>query len=226
MGQKVSPIGMRIGINKTWESKWYAGNKDFAKYLNNDVKIRRFLEKKLKDASVSSILIERTAKKTNVIINTAKPGVVIGHSGEEIEKIKKELSKLVDENVEISIMEVKNPDMVAALVAENIAHQIENRVSFRVAQKKAIRNTMKAGAKGIKTSVSGRLGGADMARTEGYTEGMIPLHTLRADIDYAHKEADTTYGKIGVKVWIYKGEILPEKKNKGGNVDGSNSKKN
>jgi small subunit ribosomal protein S3 len=226
MGQKVSPIGMRIGINKTWESKWYAGNKDFAKYLNNDVKIRRFLEKKLKDASVSSILIERTAKKTNVIINTAKPGVVIGHSGEEIEKIKKELSKLVDENVEISIMEVKNPDMVAALVAENIAHQIENRVSFRVAQKKAIRNTMKAGAKGIKTSVSGRLGGADMARTEGYTEGMIPLHTLRADIDYAHKEADTTYGKIGVKVWIYKGEILPEKKNKGGNVDGSHSKKN
>jgi len=225
MGQKVSPIGMRIGINKTWESKWYAGNKDFAKYLNNDVKIRRFLENKLKDASVSNILIERTAKKTNVIINTAKPGVVIGHSGEEIEKIKKELSKLVDENVEISIMEVKNPDMVAALVAENIAHQIENRVSFRVAQKKAIRNTMKAGAKGIKTAVSGRLGGADMARTEGYTEGMIPLHTLRADIDYAHKEANTTYGKIGVKVWIYKGEILPGK-NKGGNQDGSNSKKN
>ena len=225
MGQKVSPIGMRIGINKTWESKWYADNKDFAKYLNNDVKIRRYLEKKLKDASVSNILIERTASKTNVIINTAKPGVVIGHSGEEIDKIKKELSKLVDENVEISIMEVKNPDMVAALVAENIAHQIENRVSFRVAQKKAIRNTMKAGAKGIKTAVSGRLGGADMARTEGYTEGMIPLHTLRADIDYAHKEADTTYGKIGVKVWIYKGEILPSK-NKGGNVDGSNSKKN
>ena len=225
MGQKVSPIGMRIGINKTWESKWYAGNKDFAKYLNNDVKIRRYLEKKLKDASVSSILIERTAKKTNVIINTAKPGVVIGHSGEEIEKIKKELAKLVNEEIEISIMEVKNPDMVAALVAENIAHQIENRVSFRVAQKKAIRNTMKAGAKGIKTAVSGRLGGADMARTEGYTEGMIPLHTLRADIDYAHKEANTTYGKIGVKVWIYKGEILPGK-NKGGNVDGSHSKKN
>ena len=225
MGQKVSPIGMRIGINKTWESKWYAGNKDFAKYLNNDVKIRRYLEKKLKDASVSNILIERSANKTNVIINTAKPGVVIGHSGEEIEKIKKELAKLVNEEIEISIMEVKNPDMVAALVAENIAHQIENRVSFRVAQKKAIRNTMKAGAKGIKTSVSGRLGGADMARTEGYTEGNIPLHTLRADIDYAHKEANTTYGKIGVKVWIYKGEILPGK-NKGGNQDGSNSKKN
>ena len=225
MGQKVSPIGMRIGINKSWESKWYADNRDFSRYLNNDVKIRKFLTKKLKDAAVSSILIERTASKTNVIINTAKPGVVIGHSGDEIEKLRGELSKLVNEDVQISIMEVKNPDMVAALVAENIAHQIENRVSFRVAQKRAMRNTMKAGAKGIKTSVSGRLGGADMARTEGYTEGMIPLHTLRADIDYSNKEANTTYGKIGVKVWIYKGEILPSK-NKGGNVDGSNSKKN
>ena len=225
MGQKVSPIGLRIGINKTWEANWYASNKDFAKYLNNDIKIRKYLEKKLKDASVASVLIERTAKKTDVIINTAKPGVVIGHGGEEIEKLKKELSKLVDENVQISIMEIKNPDMVAALVAENIAHQIENRVSFRVAQKKAIRNTMKAGAKGIKTEVSGRLGGADMARSEHYVEGTIPLHTLRADVDYAHKEANTTYGKIGVKVWIYKGEILPTR-NKGGNVDGSNSKKN
>ena len=226
MGQKVSPVGLRVGINKTWESKWYASNKDFAKYLNNDVQIRKFLEKKLKDAAVSSILIERNAEKTNVIINTAKPGVVIGHSGDEIEKLTKELTKLVKENIQISIMEVKNPDIDAALVAENIAHQIENRVSFRIAQKKAIRNAMKAGAKGIKTSVSGRLGGADMARSEGYTEGNTPLHTLRADIDYAHKEADTTYGKIGVKVWIYKGEILPEKKNKGGNNDGSNSKKN
>ena len=226
MGQKVSPIGMRIGINKTWESKWYAGNKDFSKYLNNDVKIRKYLTTKLKDAAVSSILIERTAKRTDVIINTAKPGVVIGHGGDEIEKIKKELSKLVNEDVQISIKEIKNPDLDAALVAENIAHQIENRVSFRIAQKRAIRNTMKAGAKGIKTAVSGRLGGADMARTEGYTEGMIPLHTLRADIDYAHKEADTTYGKIGVKVWIYKGEILASAKKKGGNEDGRNSKKN
>ena len=225
MGQKVSPVGLRVGINKTWESKWYASNKDFAKYLNNDVQIRKFLEKKLKDAAVSSILIERNAEKTNVIINTAKPGVVIGHSGDEIEKLTKELTRLVKENIQISIMEVKNPDIDAALVAENIAHQIENRVSFRIAQKRAIRNAMKAGAKGIKTSVSGRLGGADMARSEGYTEGNTPLHTLRADIDYAHKEADTTYGKIGVKVWIYKGEILPEKKNKGGNNDGSNSKK-
>lgn len=226
MGQKVSPVGLRLGINKTWESKWYAGNKDFAKFLNNDVKIRKYLTKTLKDAAVSSILIERNAKKTDVIINTAKPGVVIGHSGDEIEKIRKALSKLVDENVQISIMEVKTPDLDAALVAEGIAKQIEGRVSFRVAQKRAIRNTMKAGAKGIKTSVSGRLGGVDMARTEGYTEGMIPLHTLRANIDYAHKEADTTYGKIGVKVWIYKGEILPEKKNKGGNDNGVSTKKN
>ena len=225
MGQKVSPIGLRIGINKTWESNWYASNKDFAKYLNNDVKIRKALSAKLKDAAVSSIVIERTAKKTDVIIHTAKPGVVIGHGGDEIEKLRSQLAKLVDENVQISIMEVKNPDVVAALVAENIAHQIENRVSFRIAQKRAIRNAMKAGAKGIKTSVSGRLGGADMARTEGYTEGNIPLHTLRADIDYAHKEADTTYGKIGVKVWIYKGEILASKK-KGGNENGSHSKKN
>ena len=225
MGQKVSPIGLRIGINKTWESNWYASNKDFAKYLNNDVKIRKALSAKLKDAAVSSIVIERTAKKTDVIIHTAKPGVVIGHGGDEIEKLRSQLAKLVDENVQISIMEVKNPDVVAALVAENIAHQIENRVSFRIAQKRAIRNAMKAGAKGIKTAVSGRLGGADMARTEGYTEGNIPLHTLRADIDYAHKEANTTYGKIGVKVWIYKGEILASKK-KGGNENGSHSKKN
>lgn len=226
MGQKVSPIGFRLGINKTWESKWYAGNKDFADYLNKDSKIRKYLMNKLKDAAVSSILIERTTKKTEVIINTAKPGVVIGHGGDEIEKIKKELIKKVNENIQISIMEIKAPDLDAALVAENIAHQIENRVSFRIAQKRAIRNTMKAGAKGIKTSVSGRLGGAEMARTEGYTEGMIPLHTLRANVDYAQKEANTTYGKIGVKVWIYKGEILPEKKNKGGNNNGISTKKN
>ena len=225
MGQKVSPIGLRIGINKTWESTWYASNKDFAKYLLNDNKIRKYLSKKLRDAAVANVLIERTAKKTDVIINTAKPGVVIGHGGEEIEKLKKELSKLVGEDIQISIMEIKKPDLVAALVAENIAHQIENRVSFRIAQKRAIRNVMKAGAKGIKTAVSGRLGGADMARTEGYTEGMIPLHTLRADVDYAHKEANTTYGKIGVKVWIYKGEILTSA-NEGGNKDGRNTKKN
>ena len=225
MGQKVSPIGLRVGINKGWESTWYAEKQDFAKFLANDNKIRKYLTKKLKDASVSSVLIERNEKRTEVIINTAKPGVVIGHGGDEIEKLKAELSKLVNENVQISIKEVKNPDLDAALVAENIARQIEGRVSFRIAQKRAVRNTMKAGAKGIKTAVSGRLGGADMARSEGYTEGNIPLHTLRADVDYAHKEADTTYGKIGVKVWIYKGEILASKE-KGGNVDGTNTKKN
>ncbi len=228
MGQKVSPNGLRLGIkgqNKTWQSNWFA-EKDFAKFIEKDNKIRTFLEKRLKDASVSSILIDRIKDKTEVTINTAKPGVVIGHGGDEIEKIRKDLAKLVDENVTIAIKEIKNPDMDAALVAENIAHQIENRVSFRIAQKRAIRNTMKAGAKGIKTAVSGRLGGADMARTEGYTEGNIPLHTLRADIDYAVKEADTTYGKIGVKVWIYKGEILPDKKKEGGNVNGSHTKKN
>ena len=232
MGQKVSPIGFRIGVNKDWESRWFAGNKDFAKFLDNDNKIRKFLNKELKDAAVSSILIERKKDterdliKTNVIVNTAKPGVVIGHGGEGIDKLKNSLKKLVKEEIEISIMEIKNPNIVAALVAESIAHQIENRVSFRVAQKRAIRNTMKAGAQGIKTSVSGRLGGAEMARTEGYLEGNIPLHTIRADIDYAHKEADTTYGKIGVKVWIYKGEILASNKNEGGNKDGSNTKKN
>ena len=226
MRQKVSPIGLRVGINKDWESKWYANKKDFAKYLNNDVEIRNYLEKKFKTAGISQIVIERNKARCEVIMYVAKPGLVIGQNGTEIEKVKKAVSKLVNEDVQISVVEVKNPDLVAKLVAETIAHNIENRVSFRVAQKKAIRNTMKAGAKGIKTSVSGRLGGVDMARTEGYTEGMIPLHTLRADVDYAIKEADTTYGKIGVKVWIYKGEILPSKKNKGGNENGSHSKKN
>ena len=225
MGQKVSPIGMRIGINKTWESKWFADNKNFSKYLDNDNKIRKYLAGKVKDAAVSSILIDRTDAKTEITINTAKPGVIMGHGGEEIEKIKKELTKLVKENIQISIMEVKNPDLVAALVAENIAHQIENRVSFRIAQKRAIRNTMRAGAKGIKTLCSGRLNGAEIARSEGYNEGTTPLHTLRANIDYATAEADTTYGKIGVKVWIYKGEILPSKKKTGG-VKHVDAKKN
>lgn len=216
MGQKVSPVGLRIGINKDWESKWYASSKDFSKKLNADIKIREYLEKELKGSSVASIVIERTNKRTNVNIYTSKPGVVIGRGGEGIEKQRKALKKLTGEEVYVNIVEIKNPDMNAALVAENIAMQIENRASFRVAQKKAIRNTMKAGAKGIKTQVSGRLNGAEIARSEGYSEGTVPLHTLRADIDYAHKEADTIYGKIGVKVWIYKGEILPAK---GGNKD-------
>ena len=213
MGQKVSPVGLRVGINKDWESKWYAKN-DFSKYLTNDYKIREYLNKKYKNASISKIVIERNPKRCEVLIYAAKPGLIIGQNGVEIESVKKEVSKLVKEEVQISVVEVKNPDMDAQIVADTIAHNIENRVSFRVAQKKAIRNTMKAGAKGIKTLVSGRLGGADIARGEGYSEGTTPLHTLRADIDYATSEADTTYGKIGVKVWIYKGEIL---NSKGGN---------
>ena len=219
MGQKVSPVGLRIGINKDWESKWYAPSKDFSKYLNTDIKIRKYLDKNLKGSSVASVVIERNKKRTNIIINTSKPGIVIGRGGEEIEKHKKALAKLTGEEIYLSIVEIKEPDLNAALVAEQIAMQIENRASFRVAQKKAIRNTMKAGAKGIKTLVSGRLNGAEIARSEGYNEGTVPLHTLRADIDYAHKEADTIYGKIGVKVWIYKGEILPAKGNKGGKKD-------
>jgi len=223
MGQKVNPIGLRIGINKDWEAKWYADKKDFSKYLNNDVKIREFITKKFKSAGIAKIVIERNKNRCEVFIHAAKPGLIIGQNGAEVEKAKKQVSKLVNEDVQFSILEVKNPDLVAQLVAETIAHNIENRVSFRVAQKKAIRNTMKAGAKGIKTLVSGRLGGADIARGERYTEGTTPLHTLRADIDYATAEADTTYGKIGVKVWIYKGEILDEKK--GGNSH-VNAKKN
>lgn len=217
MGQKVNPHGMRVGIIKDWQAKWYSNNKDFSKYLGNDLKIRKYLDKRLKDASVSNINIQRDNKKTEIVIYTAKPGVVIGHGGEEIEKLKKTLSKIADENVQISIVDIKKVDLNAQLVADSIANQITNRASFRMAQKRAIRNAMKSGAKGIKTLVSGRLGGADMARSEGYTEGTIPLHTLRADVDYAQSEADTTFGKIGVKVWIYKGEILNSKKTKGGN---------
>ena len=223
MGQKVSPVGLRIGINKDWEAKWYADKKEVSKYLSNDIKIRKFLLNKYKNAGVSKIVIERKKNRCEVYIHAAKPGLIIGQNGKDIESVKKQVSKLVGEDVQFSILEVKNPDLVAQLVADQIAHNIENRVSFRVAQKKAIRNTMKAGAKGIKTLVSGRLGGADIARGEQYQEGTTPLHTLRADIDYATSEADTTYGKIGVKVWIYKGEILDEKK---GGKNHANAKKN
>ena len=216
MGQKVHPNGLRLGINKDWQAKWYANGNDFSKVLAKDIKIREYLEKNLKNAGVAMVEIERTAKRCEVVIQTSKPGVIIGKGGEGIEKLKKELSKVADENVQISIVDIKKADLNAQLVAESIADQITNRASFRMAQKRAIKNAMKAGAKGIKTSVSGRLGGADMARSEGYTEGTIPLHTLRADVDYATAEADTTFGKIGVKVWIYKGEIL-NKKAKGGN---------
>lgn len=219
MGQKVSPIGLRIGINKDWQAKWFAPKNDVGALLNKDIKIRKFLSKHLKEAALADIIIERKKNLVDITLHTAKPGVVIGHGGEEIEKIKKEIASLVGEEVKISIVEIKKPDLSAQIVADNIAHQIEGRVSFRVAQKRAIRNTMKAGAKGIKTLVAGRLGGAEMARSEGYTEGMIPLHTLRANIDYAVSEAHTTFGIIGVKVWIYKGEILPNKSSKGGNAN-------
>ena len=211
MGQKVSPIGLRIGINKDWESKWYAPNHKFAENLGNDIKIREYITKNLVDKGISKVEIEKSKNHFEVIIHSSKPGVLIGKGGEEIEKLKKELSAIVNENVFVSIVDIKKPDLDAQLVADSIAKQITNRASFRMVQKRAIKNAMKAGAKGIKTSVSGRLGGADMARSEGYTEGTIPLHTIRADVDYAQSEADTTFGKIGVKVWIYKGEILPTK---------------
>lgn len=219
MGQKVNPTGLRIGVNKNWESRWIAPKKDVSKYIVNDLKIREYLEKNLKDASVSAIEIERTAKRCEVIIHTARPGVVIGRGGEEIGKLKEKLSKLVNEDVQVSIMDVKNVDLNATLVAQSIAKQIEARSPFRAAQKKAIRQTMKAGAKGVKILISGRLNGVEMARAERYSEGNVPLQTIRADIDYGFAEALTTYGKLGIKVWIYKGEILSSKKanEKGGN---------
>ena len=225
MGQKVNPIGYRIGVNKDWESKWYA-EKDYSTKLINDIKIREYIEKNLKSASISKIIIERRKNKVELTIYTARPGVIIGRGGEDIEKLRKKISKLVNEDVYINIVEEKNPDLNAQLVADNIAMQIENRAPFRSVQKRAIRNTMKAGAKGIKTAVSGRLGGAEMARTEGYTEGTVPLHTIRADVDYAISEANTIYGKIGVKVWIYKDEILDTKKVKKGEIKNVNAKKN
>ena len=210
MGQKVNPHGLRVGVIKDWDSKWYA-DAEFSDYLVEDYNIRKFLKKKLYSAGVSKIEIERASDRVKVIIYTAKPGVVIGKGGAEIEVTKKELAKLTDKKVMVDIKEIKRPDRDAQLVAENIALQLENRVSFRRAMKSTMGRSMKAGANGIKTSVSGRLGGADMARTEFYSEGTIPLQTLRADIDYGFAEADTTYGKLGVKVWIYKGEVLPEK---------------
>ena len=215
MGQKVNPHGLRVGVIKEWDSKWYA-DAEFSDFLVEDYNIRTFLKKKLYSAGVSKIEIERASDRVKVIIYTAKPGVVIGKGGAEIEVTKKELSKLTDKKVLVDIKEIKRPDKDAQLVAENIALQLENRVSFRRAMKSTMSRSMKAGALGIKISVSGRLSGADMARTEFYSEGTIPLQTLRADIDYGFAEADTTYGKIGVKVWIYKGEVLPAKGNKEG----------
>lgn len=216
MGQKVSPVGLRVGVNRDWNSRWYANDKDFASLLHEDIKIREYLTAKLKGAFVANIEIERSKNRVNIYIHTSRPGVVIGKEGEAVDALRKEVAKLVNgKQVFINIVEIKNPDVVAQLVANKIAEQLENRASFRTVQKRAIQRAMRAGAKGIKTSVSGRLGGADIARAEGYSEGVVPLHTIRADIDYATAEADTTYGKLGVKVWICKGEILPVKNKKG-----------
>ena len=216
MGQKVHPTGVRVGIIKDWRAKWYADSKNFADYLVEDQKIRKFLKKKLYAAGISDIEIERTAKMIKVNVHAAKPGIIIGKGGAGAESLKAELTKLIGKDININIVEVKSVDTDAQLVAENIAGQLERRISFRRAMKQCMQKSMKAGALGIKTAVSGRLGGADMARTEFYKEGTIPLQTLRADIDYGFAEADTTYGKIGVKVWIYKGEVLPAKKVEGG----------
>jgi len=217
VGQKINPIGLRVGIIRDWDAKWYA-EKDFATLLHEDLKVRKYIAENLKDASVSRVEIERAANRVNIAVHTGKPGMVIGKGGSEIEKLRNNLNALTGKRVHINVIEIKKVDMDATLVAENIARQLENRVAFRRAQKQAIQRTMRSGAKGIKTQVSGRLNGADIARSEGYSEGTVPLHTLRADIDYAWEEADTTYGKLGVKVWIYRGEVLPTKKNteKGG----------
>ena len=215
MGQKVNPHGLRGGVIKDWDSKWYAEG-DFADCLIEDYNIRKFLKKRLFDSGVSKIEIERASERVKVIIYTAKPGVVIGKGGSAIEKLKGEVQKMTDKKLLIDIKEIKRPERDAQLVAESIAQQLENRVSFRRAMKSTMGRSMKAGVKGIKAAVGGRLGGADIARTEFYSEGTIPLQTLRADIDYGFAEADTTYGKIGVKVWIYKGEVLPAKGNKEG----------
>ncbi|NLC42196.1 MAG: 30S ribosomal protein S3 [Erysipelothrix sp.] len=209
MGQKVHPIGMRVGVIRDWESRWYA-EKDFSKFLNEDIKIREYLFKELKAAYISRVEIERSKNRVEIIIRSARPGVVIGTNGDNINKIKAGIEKISEGNqIHIKVLEIANPDLDAHLVARSIAEQLENRASFRSTQKKTIQKTMRSGAKGIKTLVSGRLGGAEIARSEGYAEGIVPLHTLRSDIDYASYEAVTTYGQLGVKVWICRGEVLP-----------------
>lgn len=212
MGQKMDPHGLRVGIIKDWDSKWYANKKDFANNLIEDVEIRKYIKKNLYDAGISRIEIERTAKIIRANVYTAKPGIVLGKNGESVNKLRADIAKLFKKDININVIEVKNVDSDAQLVAENIAGQLERRISYRKALKQSMAKATKAGAKGIKTAVSGRLGGAEIARTEFYKEGTVPLQTLRADIDYGFAEANTTYGKIGVKVWIYKGEVLPTKK--------------
>ena len=211
MGQKVNPNGFRVGVIRDWQAKWYA-DKDFSKFLAEDIKIREFIAKQLTDASVSTVEIERAANRVNISIHTAKPGMVIGKGGSEVEKLRNQLNQLTGKRVHINIVEIKKPDLEAKLVGENIAAQLEGRVAFRRAMKQAMQRSMRSGAKGIKTQVAGRLNGADMSRVERYSEGKVPLHTLRADVDYAWVEARTTYGQLGVKTWVYRGEILPEAK--------------
>ncbi|SDJ91734.1 30S ribosomal protein S3 [Alkalibacterium thalassium] len=210
MGQKVNPHGLRVGVIKDWDAKWYA-EKDFADKLHEDIAVREYIARKLSDASISRVEIERAANRINVSIHTAKPGMVIGKGGSEVDALRNGLNNLTNKRVHVNIVEIKKADLDATLVAKSIADQLENRISFRRAQKQAIQRAMRMGAKGIRTMVAGRLNGADIARSESFSEGTVPLHTLRADIDYANEEADTTYGKLGVKVWIYKGEVLPEK---------------
>ncbi|MCD2255330.1 30S ribosomal protein S3 [Agrilactobacillus fermenti] len=210
MGQKINPIGFRVGVIKDWDAKWYA-EKDFATFLHEDLRIRKYINKRLVDASVSEVEIERAANRVNISIHTAKPGMVIGKGGSEVENLRKELNNLTGRKVHINIIEIKKPDLDAKLVGEGVARQLEARVAFRRAQRQAIQRTMRAGAKGIKIQISGRLNGADIARKEWHTEGTVPLHTLRADIDYSWQEATTTYGQLGVKTWIYRGEVLPDK---------------
>ena len=219
MGQKINPNGFRVGVIRDWTAKWYA-DKNYAAYLNEDLRIRKYIEKRLADASVSTVEIERAANRVNVSIHTAKPGMVIGKGGSEVEALRKELNNLTNKRVHINVVESKKPDLDAHLVGESVAEQLENRIAFRRAMRGAMQRTMRAGAKGIKIQVAGRLNGADMSRIESYSDGTVPLHTLRADIDYSWDEAHTTYGVLGIKTWIYRGEVLPAKKNneaKGGN---------
>lgn len=220
MGQKVNPHGLRIGIIKDWDTKWYASDKNFSEFLVEDFKIRKFIKNKLYTSGISRIEIERAANKIKINVNTSKPGLVIGKGGSGIEELRKQLEKMTQKSVLINITEIKSPELDSQIVAENIAAQLEKRISFRRAMKQAMSRAMRFGAKGIKTAVSGRVGGAEIARTEHYHEGTIPLQTLRADVDYGFAEANTTYGKLGVKVWIYKGEVLPavkkDKKQEGG----------
>jgi small subunit ribosomal protein S3 len=209
MGQKVNPVGLRVGIIRDWESKWFANKKEYTELLHEDIKVREYVLNRLKDASVATVEIERAANRINVTIHTAKPGMVIGKGGAEVDGLRNALAQMTGKRVHINIAEIKQADLNAQLVAVNVAQQLERRIAFRRAMKQSIQRTMRAGARGIKIQVSGRLGGAEIARTEGYSEGTVPLHTLRADIDYATFEAHTTYGRIGVKVWIYRGEVLP-----------------